>query len=144
ENGSSLSACAYAMVAAEFGDVDFAYEYFLKTAKIDLEAKYKVYAGTVFMGGTHPAANGGAWMTAVFGFGGVQVDEQGITIAPRLCRKWRKLEFNLDYRGDRLRVSITKSAVTIAPAASNARAHRAVIAGRKVKCLPGKSVTVSV
>ena len=40
EHGSSLSACAYAMLAAEFGDLDFAYKYFLKTAKIDLEAKY--------------------------------------------------------------------------------------------------------
>jgi nigerose phosphorylase len=41
-----LSACAYAMVATEFGNLDFAYKYFLKTAKIDLEAKYKVYVGT--------------------------------------------------------------------------------------------------
>ena len=45
EHGSSLSACAYAMVAAEFGNLDFAYDYFLKTAKIDIEAKYKVYVG---------------------------------------------------------------------------------------------------
>ncbi len=58
EHGSSLSACAYAMVAAEFGNLDFAYKYFLKTAKIDLEAKYKVYVGTIFMGGSHP---GGEW-----------------------------------------------------------------------------------
>ncbi len=33
EHGSSLSACAYAMVAAEFGALDSAYAYFLKTAK---------------------------------------------------------------------------------------------------------------
>ena len=77
EHGSSLSACAYAMVATEFNNLDYAYKYFLKTAKIDLEAKYKVYVGNVFMGGSHPAANGGAWMTAVLGFGGVQADEKG-------------------------------------------------------------------
>src|SRR6202008_1654499 len=43
EHGSSLSACAYAMVAAEIGELEFAHKYFLKTAKIDLEAKYKIF-----------------------------------------------------------------------------------------------------
>ncbi len=115
EHGSSLSASAYALVATEFGALDSAYQYFLQTAKIDLEAKYKVYVGTVFMGGSHPAANGGAWMTAVFGFGGVQADEHRIAINPRLCKKWQSLEFSLAYKGDSFRIRITKAAVTITP-----------------------------
>src|ERR1017187_5180848 len=142
EHGSSLSACAYAMVAAEFGNLDFAYKYFLKTAKIDLEAKYKVYAGSVFMGGSHPAANGGAWMTAVLGFGGVQADENRIAINPRLCAKWRRLLFNLSYQGDAFRVNITKTSVRIDASRSNSRVHTVLMAGRRVKCSPGKSVTV--
>ena len=99
EHGSSLSACAYAMVAAEFGKLDFAYQYFLKTAKIDLEAKYKVYVGTIFMGGSHPAANGGAWMTAVFGFGGVKAGEKHVTINPRLYKTWKKLQIQPRLQG---------------------------------------------
>jgi nigerose phosphorylase len=142
EHGSSLSACAYAMVATEFGNLDFAYKYFLKTAKIDLEAKYKVYAGSVFMGGSHPAANGGAWMTAVFGFGGVQADENRIAINPRLCGKWRRLQFNLSYQGDAFRVNITKTSVRIDTSRSNSRMHTVLVAGRPVKCSPGKPVTV--
>lgn len=142
EHGSSLSACAYALVAAEFGRLDFAYQYFLKTAKIDLEAKYKVFVGTVFTGGSHPAANGGAWMTAVFGFGGVHADERRLTLSPRLYPKWKALEFALVYRGDRFRVRIAADTVTLEADATNRRAHRVAVAGRGVMCRPGKSVTV--
>ncbi len=143
EHGSSLSACAYAMVAAEFGDLDYAYRYFLKTAKIDLEAAYKIYAGTIFIGGSHPAANGGAWMTAVFGFGGVSADADGLHIRPRLYRTWRRLAFPLCYRGDRFTVEITPAAVTVAAAAENARFHAIDIAGQSHACPPGTTVTVS-
>jgi nigerose phosphorylase len=142
EHGSSLSACAYALVATEFGDLDFAYKYFLKTAKIDLEANYKVYVGTVFMGGSHPAANGGAWMTAVLGFGGVQADEHRVVINPRLSEKWKSLQFNLAYKGDRFRINITKSAVRICPDRLNKRKHDIIIAGTSAACVPGSPVTV--
>jgi kojibiose phosphorylase len=142
EHGSSLSACAYAMVAAEFGSLDFAYDYFLKTAKIDLEAKYRVYVGTTFMGGSHPAANGGAWMTAVFGFGGVSAGENHIGIEPRLYRTWRSLTFNLTYKGDGFCVHITHDAVEITPALANRCAHNFVVWGQSVPCSPGKRLFV--
>ena len=142
EHGSSLSACAYAMVAAEFGNLDFAYKYFLKTAKIDLEAKYKMYVGSIFMGGSHPAANGGAWMTAVLGFGGVEVDGERVSINPRLCAKWRRLQFRLAYRGDDFRFQITKQSVAVVPSRDNVREHTFLVAGRKVRCRPGKPVTI--
>ncbi len=142
EHGSSLSACAYAMVATEFGKLDVAYSYFLKTAKIDLEAKYKVYVGTIFMGGSHPAANGGAWMTAVFGFGGVRADEKGIAINPRLFTKWKNLQFNLAYQGDGFQIRITKTSVTITAQPTNSREHVILVSGKRAKCSPGKSVVV--
>lgn len=143
EHGSSLSACAYAMVATEFGRVDAAYRYFLQTAKIDLEAKYKVYVGTIFMGGSHPAANGGAWMTTVFGFAGVQTGGKRLSITPRLPRGWRRLQFNLATRGDWFRITITREAVTIDPAPSNRKQHTLLVTGRPVKCRPGRSVTAN-
>ena len=130
------------MVATEFGDLDFAHNYFLKTAKIDLEAKYKVYAGSIFMGGSHPAANGGAWMTAIFGFGGVEADENRIAIDPRLCRKWRSLQFRLAYQGDAFRITITKTSVTIVPLSTNTREHTLLVAGTRASCRPGETVTL--
>lgn len=143
EHGSSLSACAYALVATEFGDTESAYRYFLKTATIDLKAAYKVYVGTVFMGGSHPAANGGAWMTAVLGFGGVHADEQQLTISPRLPRQWRAMEFGLDYRGDRFRVRIAGETATITAAKENRGAPTIVIGGGTLRLNAGETRTVN-
>ncbi len=144
EHGSSLSACAYAMVAAEFGNLDFAYKYFLKTAKIDIEAKYKVYVGTIFMGGSHPAANGGAWMTAVFGFGGVQANAENVIINPRLYNKWKTLQFNMAYREDAFTVKITHSRIEVIAAASNKKKHLFIIAGNGVNCRPGETTGLDI
>lgn len=142
EHGSSLSACAYAMVAAEFGNLDFAYNYFLKTAKIDIEAKYKVYVGTIFMGGSHPAANGGAWMTTVFGFGGVKANAECVTINPRLYKKWNALEFSLIYKSDRFSIKITHNNVTVVSNASNKYKHPFLVYGKAFDCEPGKTYSV--
>jgi len=141
EHGSSLSACAYAMVAAEFGNLDFAYQYFLKTAKIDLEAEYKVFVGTIFMGGSHPAANGGAWMTAVLGFGGVKADDKKVVINPRLYKKWKTLHFNLVYKRNKFSITITKNDVTISADKCNQCKQPFVISGKSIDCAPG---TVSI
>lgn len=141
EHGSSLSACAYALVAAEFGDLDFAYKYFLQTAQIDLLARYKIQAGTIFIGGTHPAANGGAWMAAVFGFGGVRADEEEVVINPRLYPQWRSLEFGLAYRGARFRIRITPEIVTIRADATNRIAPRFLIAGEPAVAGPGQTLS---
>ena len=142
EHGSSLSSCAYAMVAAEFGGLEFAYKYFLKTAKIDLEAKYKVYIGTVFMGGSHPAANGGAWMTTVFGFAGLSAQENGVAIDPRLYKTWKRLQFNLAYKGDRFSIKITKDAVEVSAAATNGAKHSFAVWGKTILCAPGNRFVV--
>jgi len=142
EHGSSLSACAYAMVAADIGKLDWAYGYFLKTAKIDLEARYKVFVGTIFIGGSHPAANGGAWMTAVFGFGGVKADAEHVVINPRLYKKWTRLQFNMVYKGDRFNIKITKDDVTIIANISNKRKHMFIVSGNSIDCAPGKTSSV--
>jgi hypothetical protein len=58
EGGSSLSACSYSLIAAEIGKVDWAYQYFMKTATIDLTGEGKQYVGTLYIGGTHAAGSG--------------------------------------------------------------------------------------
>lgn len=143
EHGSSLSACAYSMVAMEFGELDFAYRYFLKTAKIDLEAKYKLYAGTIFIGGSHPAANGGAWMTAVLGFGGVSKGVDCLRIAPRLYPGWTRLQFPLSYAGDRFVVTATHERLVVTAAPNNDRTHEMELAGKRMSLVPGTTVSVS-
>ncbi|WPJ94900.1 glycosyl hydrolase family 65 protein [Coraliomargarita algicola] len=113
EHGSSLSACAYAMVAAEIGKADWAYDYFMKTATVDLTGKSKLYVGTLYIGGTHPAANGGAWLSAVYGFAGLRVEGDRITCKSQLPSKWKSLRFHVQWQGARYELKVTHDDVEI-------------------------------
>ena len=113
EHGSSLSACAYAIVAANIGLSDWAYKYFLKTAEVDLLGATRQYLGLLYIGGTHPAANGGSWNTAVFGFGGVSYTDDALDISPSLPSNWNGLSFKLLYKGVRFTVDITKKGTKV-------------------------------
>jgi trehalose/maltose hydrolase-like predicted phosphorylase len=72
EHGSSLSACMYSLLASEVGNKDLAYRFFLNSATIDLMGGGKQYAGSIYIGGTHPASSGGAYLSSVFGFAGLR------------------------------------------------------------------------
>lgn len=113
EHGSSLSACAYAIVAAEIGYTDWAYKYFMKTASVDLTGDTKQFLGSLYIGGTHPAANGGAWNTAIFGFAGVSFTDDTLDISPRMPQNWQSLSFNLNWKGERLNIKIKGNEVSI-------------------------------
>ena len=115
EHGSSLSACAYGIVAAEIGMPDWAYKYFMKTATVDLTGDTKQYAGEIYIGGSHPAANGGSWNTAIFGFAGVSYVDGVLDISPNLPQKWDSMSFNLLWQGVRLSVHIDRQGVKITP-----------------------------
>lgn len=98
EHGSSLSACIYGLTACLIGKEEWAYDYFMKTAEVDLTGESKSFAGDLYIGGTHPAANGGAWMVAVLGFCGLKITKNGIQAQPRLPQKWRRVSFKICYQ----------------------------------------------
>lgn len=111
EHGSSLSACMYALSACRSGRPDTAWEWFIKTAEIDLIGGGKQWAGEIYIGGTHPAANGGAWMTAVYGFAGMKYENGKITFAPALPANITSLSFTVLEEGVRYAVTVTKNKV---------------------------------
>lgn len=113
EHGSSLSACAYAIVAANIGFTDWAYKYFMKTATVDLNGSTRQCLGSLYIGGTHPAANGGSWNTAIYGFAGVSYKDGILDISPNIPNKWQSLSFKLLWQGVRLTVVIGKNGVKV-------------------------------
>ncbi|MBV8956137.1 MAG: glycoside hydrolase family 65 protein, partial [Solirubrobacterales bacterium] len=99
---SSLSASIQAVVAAEVGYLDLAYEYFAEAALLDL-ANIDHNAGD----GLHLASLAGVWITAVHGFGGMRDHGDKLAFTPRLPSALPRLAFHLCYRGRRLMVEIT-------------------------------------
>jgi len=98
---SSLSAAIQAIVAAEVGHPELAYDYLSETAFTDLR---DLASNT--RDGLHLAALAGAWLAAVAGFGGMRDHGETLSFAPRLPSRLTRLRFGLLYRGQPLRVDI--------------------------------------
>ena len=99
---SSLSACTQAVIAAEVGHLDLAYDYFAEATLIDL---HNVAHNT--RDGLHIASLAGAWIAAVAGFGGMRDHDGALSFAPRLPRRLTRLAFGMCFRDSRLRVEVT-------------------------------------
>lgn len=98
---SSLSACCQAVVAAQAGHLDLAHAYTAEAALMDLgDLEHNTRDGL------HIASLAGTWMALVAGFGGLRHYDDGARFAPRLPERLRRLAFNLQLRGSRLRVEI--------------------------------------
>ncbi|WP_052078396.1 glycosyl hydrolase family 65 protein [Spirochaeta lutea] len=113
EHGSSLSATAYAGIAARIGNTQDALQYFYTSARIDLDGRAKQYVGDLYIGGTHPAAQGGAWQIVVFGFLGLQITRQGLSLDPHLPSHWREVECPLVLRGTQIRITVSEDSIAI-------------------------------
>jgi alpha,alpha-trehalose phosphorylase len=103
---SSLSACPQAVLAAEVGHLDLAYDYFAEAALTDLHDLHHNVRN-----GLHIASLAGAWVVAVAGFGGMRDHTHALTFAPRLPRAITRLAFRMTYRGSRFAVEIDQDGV---------------------------------
>ncbi len=113
EHGSSLSACMYALVACLNQNPDWAYPYFMKSASVDLEGKSKQFAGDIYIGGTHPAASGGAYMTAIYGFAGLHIKNNELTVNPQLPHHFEGMNFKILIQNKKYEININKDIVHI-------------------------------
>ena len=113
EHGSSLSACMYALTACRIGRPDAAWPLFMKTAEIDVLGGGKEWAGEIYIGGTHPASNGGAWMIAALGFAGLRMRAGKLSLHPCLPRQIRRLTFPVTAAGERYRIEVTPEGGTV-------------------------------
>lgn len=110
-NFSSMSFGLHAIICADLGDLREAYKNFIISAGMDLDEELTGRRDTRY--GLHGTACGGAWMAAVFGFGGVRMNEGVLHINPRLPRGWKALRFALVVRGVELQVCITPRRIDV-------------------------------
>ncbi|MDB5111401.1 MAG: family 65 glycosyl hydrolase [Mucilaginibacter sp.] len=105
---SSLSPCVHAILAAKLGDEARAYEFYLRTARLDIDN----YNNDT-QDGCHITSMAGTWMSVVQGFGGMRVREGQLSFHPFLPGKWQSFSFNVSFRGTLLNVKISKNGVNI-------------------------------
>jgi alpha,alpha-trehalose phosphorylase len=98
---SSLSACCQAVVAAEVGHLDLAYDYFAEAALMDLE---DLEHNT--RDGIHIASVAGTWIAAVAGFGGMRDHGGELSFTPRLPAALTRLKFGIMFRWRFLHVEV--------------------------------------
>lgn len=113
EHGSSLSACMYGILACDCGKQEAAYPFFLKSAQVDLLGSSKEWAGEVYIGGTHPASAGGAYMTIIKGFAGIKIENNQITALPKLPSHWKSLRFHISYQNELYEIHIVGDVASI-------------------------------
>ncbi len=85
---SSLSACIQAVVAAEVGHMELAYDYFAEAALIDLHD-----LGHNTRDGVHIASLAGSCIAAIAGFGGMRERATTLAFMPRLPEALTRLSF---------------------------------------------------
>jgi len=105
---SSLSPCVHAILAAKLGDETRAYEFYLRTARLDLDDYNNDTED-----GCHTTSMAGTWMSVVEGFGGMRVRDNQLQFHPFLPGKWASFSFKVGFRGSLLNVKVSKEGVQI-------------------------------
>lgn len=113
EHGSSLSSSMYSILASKIGKVTDAYQMFRKSSGIDLGTNQKMYAGGIYIGGTHPASNAGAYLSIVFGFAGLEIKDEKPAINPQLPPKINKINFKFYFRNKLYEARIERNSYEI-------------------------------
>jgi alpha,alpha-trehalose phosphorylase len=91
-----------AVLAAEVGHLDLAYDYFAEAALMDLD---DLEHNT--RDGIHIASVAGTWIAAVAGFGGMRDHHGKLTFHPRLPSALTALRFHMIVRERNLMVEVT-------------------------------------
>ena len=105
---SSLSPCVHAILAAKLGDGVRAYEFYLRTSRLDLDDYNNDTED-----GCHITSMAGTWMAVVEGFGGMRVRDEKLSFDPFLPEKWNSFSFHVSFRGALLEVKVNKKEISV-------------------------------
>ncbi len=100
---SSLSPCVHAILASKLGYKEKAYEFYLRTARLDLDDYNNDTED-----GCHITSMAGTWMSVVKGFGGMRVKEGKLHFDPFIPEQWKSYSFRFEFRGRVIKVKVSK------------------------------------
>ena len=100
---SSLSPCVHCILAAKLNRMEQAYEFYLRTSRLDLDDYNKEVEE-----GCHITSMAGTWMSIVEGFGGMRIRDGLLYFEPRIPEQWDNYTFKINFRGRSLKVSVSR------------------------------------
>ncbi len=101
---SSLSACVQAIVAAQIGRDELAFEYFQEALYVDLADTHGNTSD-----GVHIASTAGVWAGVVFGFGGMSFDGDVLRFNPNLPAAWSSARFRIKRFATQIEVELSRN-----------------------------------
>ncbi|MCL2839295.1 MAG: glycoside hydrolase family 65 protein [Defluviitaleaceae bacterium] len=124
---STLSKAVFSILASEIGEHQKAYDYFMFTARLDLDNTHKNTKD-----GLHMANMAGTWLCLVQGFAGMRCYGNTLSFAPHLPQGWESYTFNMHFQGRTIKVYVDKSGSKFS-----------LVRGESIEILvDGKSITV--
>ncbi|HEU4656630.1 MAG TPA: glycosyl hydrolase family 65 protein [Capillimicrobium sp.] len=132
---SSLSAATQAVIAAEVGHVELAYDYLAEAALMDI---HDLAHNT--QDGVHMASLAGAVTAAVSGLGGLREYDHTLTFRPRLPLDLLRLTFRVSSRGTIMKVEVTREDATYS-ITSDGEPLEIEHYGERLTVVPGEPVT---
>ncbi|MDX1326900.1 MAG: glycoside hydrolase family 65 protein [Arenibacter sp.] len=101
---SSLSPCVHSILAAKLDRMDQAYDFYLRTSRLDLDDYNKEVEE-----GLHITSMAGTWMSIVEGFGGMRVVEDTLSFQPKIPSQWESYSFKVIFRNRTIKVTVSKN-----------------------------------
>ena len=101
---SSLSMAIFSILASEIGEIDTAYDYFMASARLDLDDMHHNSKD-----GLHMANMAGAWNCITKGFGGMRYENDTLSFSPVCPRQWQGYAFRVRFRGRTIAVEVSQS-----------------------------------
>ena len=98
---SSLSPCVHSIQAAVLGRMEQAYDFYVRTARLDLDDYNKEVEE-----GCHITSMAGTWMSIVEGFGGMRVVDDKLSFNPQIPAQWDSYSFKINFRDRILKIDV--------------------------------------
>jgi maltose phosphorylase len=133
---SSLSPCVHSIQAAKLGRMDQAYNFYLRTSRLDLDDYNKEVAE-----GLHITSMAGTWMSIVEGFGGMRIINDKLSFTPQIPNQWKAYSFKVNFRNRIIQVKVTAKSVSFKLSGSKEVSIR--VNGKKVELFPDEPLTIS-
>jgi len=132
---SSLSPCVHSIQAAKLDRMDQAYEFYLRTSRLDLDDyNHEVEEGL------HITSMAGTWMSIVEGFGGMRIKNNMLSFTPKIPKQWNGYSFKINFRNQILKVSVSQNETTFS--LDGNQDLQIIVNGNKLKIVPKNLIKV--